>query len=322
MIFQKQIEKMYRSNLFVRNDNPNGIFYFGPDDFPGLQAHPYEFTAKAGHTLKGYFYHYEDPVPGRLIVFDHGMGNGHRAYMREIERLAREGFLVFSYDHTGCMESGGESTNGFGQSLSDLDDCISAIKQIDQLKRRRIAVMGHSWGGYSTLNIAAYHPEISHVISMSGFVSIPIMIQQTFSGPLKCFQETVLALEEKANPEYVFRDARRSIWFSETNYLLIYSANDPVVRKNPHYDMLHNAFSRRYNVKLLLVEGKGHSPNYTKEAVNLKDAFFKDFQKAVKRKKLETPEQQKAFMSRYDWKAMTEQDEYVWKEVFATLMEK
>ena len=86
--------------------------------------------------------------------------------------------------------------------------------------------------------------------------------------------------------------------------------------------MLFNCFARRYNVKLLLVEGKGHNPSYTREAVALKDAFFKDFQKAVKRKKLETPEQQKAFMSRYDWKAMTEQDEYVWKEIVATLMEK
>ena len=322
MIFQKQIEKMYRSNLFIRNDNAHGIFYFGPEDFPGLIAHPYEFPAKAGHTLKGYFYHYEDPVPGRLIVFDHGMGNGHRAYMREIEHLAREGFLVYSYDHTGCMASGGESTNGFGQSLSDLDDCMNAIKQIDCLKRRRIAVMGHSWGGYSTLNIAAFHPEISHVISMSGFISIPIMLQQTFSGLLKPFWEPILELEHQANPEYTYLDARKSIWFSDANYLLIYSADDKVVRKNPHYDMLFNCFARRYNVKLLLVEGKGHSPNYTKEAVALKDAFFKDFQKAVKRKKLETKEQQKAFMSRYDWKAMTEQDEYVWKEVIATLMEK
>ena len=322
MLFQKQIEKMYRSNLFIRNDNANGIFYFGPEDFPGLQAHPYEFPAKAGHTLKGFFYHYEDPVPGRLIVFDHGMGNGHRAYMREIERLAKEGFLVFSYDHTGCMASGGESTNGFGQSLSDLDDCITAMKQIDTIKRRHIAVMGHSWGGFSTLNIAAFHPEISHVISMSGFVSIPLMLEQTFSGPLKCFRNVALELERRANPDYADLDARKAIWFSDAIFLLIYSADDKVVRKNPHYDILHNCFARRYNVKLLLVEGKGHNPGYTREAVAYKDAFFKDFQKAVRNKKLETPEQQKAFMARYDWKAMTEQDEYVWKEIVATLMEK
>ena len=208
MIFQKQMEKIYRKNLYLRNDNPYGIFYFSPEDFPGLQTHAFSFPAKAGHELKGWFYHYEDPMPGRLVVFDHGMGNGHRAYMREIERLAREGFLVFSYDHTGCMASGGESTNGFAQSLSDLDDCITALKKIDTLKRRRIAVMGHSWGGYSTMNIAALHPEISHVISMSGFVSIPVMLQQTFSGLLKGYWEAMWDLELQTNPEYAGFDSR------------------------------------------------------------------------------------------------------------------
>ena len=322
MIFQKQIEKMYRSNLYLRNDNPYGIFYFSPEDFPGLQSHAFSFPAKAGHELKGWFYHYEDPMPGRLVVFDHGMGNGHRAYMREIERLAREGFLVFSYDHTGCMASGGESTNGFAQSLSDLDDCITALEKVDTLKRRRIAVMGHSWGGYSTMNIAALHPEVSHVVSMSGFVSIPIMLQQTFSGLLKGYWESLWDLELRTNPDYAGFDSRKSIWFSDANYLLIYSADDKVVRKNPHYDMLHDCFARRYNVKLLLVEGKGHNPSYTKDAVAYKDAFFKDYQRAVKKKKLQTKQQQEAFMARYDWNRMTEQDDYVWKEILATLMEK
>ena len=107
MLFDKQVERLYRSQLYTRQDNPNGIFYFSPADFPGLKAHPYAFRARAGHTLSGYFYHYDNPIPGRLVVFDHGMGNGHRAYMREIERLARAGYLVFSYDHTGCMEPGG-----------------------------------------------------------------------------------------------------------------------------------------------------------------------------------------------------------------------
>ena len=91
MLFEKQIEAIYRSNLYIRNDNTDGIFYFFPDDFPGLQAHPYSFPAKAGHTLKGFFYHYENPLPGRLMVFDHGMGNGHRVYMKEIEVLAKAG---------------------------------------------------------------------------------------------------------------------------------------------------------------------------------------------------------------------------------------
>ena len=184
MLFEKAVEKMYRAALFVRNDNPSGIFYFSPADFPGLQAHPYTFPAKAGHPLKGYFYHYESPIPGRLVVFDHGLGNGHRAYMKEIEMLAKAGFLVFSYDHTGCMESGGDNTNGFSQSLSDLDDCMTALKAEPGLAGRTFSVMGHSWGGFSTMNISALHREITHVVSMSGFVSVERIINQNFAGPL------------------------------------------------------------------------------------------------------------------------------------------
>ena len=51
----KLMEKMYRSNLFIRNDNSNGIFYFTAEDFPGLQAHPYGFQSSGGYPLKGYF---------------------------------------------------------------------------------------------------------------------------------------------------------------------------------------------------------------------------------------------------------------------------
>ena len=172
MLFEKQILKIYRKNLFVRNDNPDGIFYFSPEDFEGLQAHPYSFRARAGHELKGFFYHYPHPIPGKVLVFDHGMGNGHRAYMREIETLAKAGFLVFSYDHTGCMTSGGESCNGFAQSLSDLDACMEALKGEKVLEGYSFSVIGHSWGGFSTMNIAALHPDITHVVSMSGFISV------------------------------------------------------------------------------------------------------------------------------------------------------
>ncbi|MGN1347223.1 MAG: hypothetical protein ACI4V1_10600, partial [Eubacteriales bacterium] len=105
MLFDKQIEKKYREQLFNRYDENGAVFYFSAADFPGLTAEPYSFSGGAGHTLKGAFYHYGSPIADRILVFDHGMGGGHRAYMKEIEQLARHGYLVFAYDHTGCMES-------------------------------------------------------------------------------------------------------------------------------------------------------------------------------------------------------------------------
>ena len=322
MLFEKQIVKMYRSNLYIRNDNAQGIFYFSEKDFPGLHADAYTFKAGAGHDLKGFFYYYDNPIPGRLVVFDHGLGNGHRAYLREVEQLAKAGFLVYTYDHTGCMASGGESTNGFAQSLNDLDHCLNALKKEPALADRKISVMGHSWGGFSTMNICALHPEITHVVSMSGFVSVELMLQQIMAGPLKAFRKPLMALERQVNPDYVGYDARQSLANTDAKVLLIYSEDDKTVRKTLHYDSLYAALSVKENVRFLLVNSKGHSPNYTEDAVAYKDTFFKAFSRAVKKKQLETPQQQKAFMSRYDWYRMTAQDETVWQQITDHLNDK
>lgn len=313
MLFEKQIGNIYRSNLFARQDNPNGIFYFQPEDFPGLSAHPYAFAAKAGHTLKGYFYHYADPIPGRLVVFDHGMGNGHRAYMREIATLCGKGFLVFSYDHTGCMESGGEGTGGFATSLSDLDACFRALKAEPALAGRTFSVMGHSWGGFSTMNIAALYPEITHVVSMSGFVSVEHVVGQYFGGLLKPYRKMAMELERKSNPDYVDFNAVDSLGQTKAKVLLIYSDDDATVKKEAHYDVLHEHLQGKENIRFLLVTGKDHNPGYAKDAVVYKNEFFKTFTRNMK--KLTTPENQKAFMDRYDWKRMTEQDGEVWNEI-------
>ena len=97
--------------------------------------------------------------------------------------------------------------------------------------------------------------------------------------------------------------------------LLIYSEDDKTVCKAPHYDSLYAALSDRENIRFLLVNHKGHNPAYGEDAVIYKDAFFKEFSRAVKKKQLETLQQQKAFMDRYDWHRMTRQDEAVWKQI-------
>ena len=317
MLFEKQIEAMYRKNLYVRQDNAGEIFYFAPEDFPGLQAREYDFKSDAGHDLRGYFYFYGDPIPGRLVVFDHGMGNGHRAYMREIEQLCQGGFLVYSYDHTGCMRSGGQHCNGFATSLRDLDACITALEAEPALRDRTISVMGHSWGGFSTMNIAALHPKITHVVSMSGFASVEKIVGQNFSGLLKPYQKLIMDLERRSNPKYVDFDAAQSLENCDAKVLLIYADDDKIVHKNVHYDYLSSRLSGKKNVRFLVVTGKNHNPSYTTDAVKYKDDFFATYQKRLK--KLTDSPSRKAFMDRYDWRRMTQQDAQVWGAVIAHL---
>ena len=176
MIFEKQIVDAYRGMMHTRCDDTRTVHYFSSEDFPGLSAEEYSFKSKLGHTLVGYIYSYEGAREDRLVIFEHGFGGGHRAYMKEIERLAAHGYRVLSYDHTGCMASGGETPNGLAQSLSDLDDCIKAVSSDEGLSGLSLSVMGHSWGAFSTMNSPALSKRVTHVVAISGFVSVWDMV--------------------------------------------------------------------------------------------------------------------------------------------------
>jgi len=319
MIFAKQIEKIYRKQLFGRCDDNGVARYFQTEDFPGLQREPYVFAAKAGHSLQGYLYHYEEPIPGRLVVFDHGMGGGHRSYMKEIEMLARHGFMVFAYDHTGCMESGGDCTNGFAQSLNDLDTCLTVLKADPRFADVVFSVVGHSWGAFSTMNVTALHPEIRHAVAMCGFVSVSQMLHQNFGGILKGFYDHIYGLEARTNPEYVKACAVESLGQTKAKVLLIYSADDPLVKKEYHYDKLEKGLSGKENIRLMLVHGKKHNPNYTEDAVNYLGEYTKALTEKLKKKELISDDRKKAFVDSFDWDRMTAQDETVWEEIFKTL---
>lgn len=324
MLFEKKIVNIYRKQFLSRCDDNGTAFYFSAPDFPGLHSEPFAFPAAKGHTLQGYFYHYDNPIPGRVVVFDHGFGGGHRAYMKEIALLCHHGYLVFAYDHTGCMESGGENPGGLAQSLSDLNDCLTALKKTALKKTDRchdldFSVMGHSWGGFASLNIAALHPEISHIVALSGFVSVEELIGQFFGGPLKGYRKPVMKLERESNPGFVNYNAVQTLSNSNAKVLLVYSANDKMVLREIHYDLLKKGLSGRDNIRFLLVENKSHNPNYTEEAV----AYLREYTVALaqkqKKKELQTPQQKKAFLASFDWNRMTDQDPVVWAEIFSTL---
>ena len=318
-MFTKMIVEQYKKTAHGRCDDTGDVFFFSAADFDDLHVEPYVFPSSLGHELHGYLYSYENPVANRLIVFDHGMGAGHEAYTREIEMLCRAGYTVLSYDHTGCMLSGGEGTNGMAQSLHDLDDCFKSIKADPRFAGYDFSVVGHSWGGFSTLNISALHEGISHVVVFSGFVSVELLIASYFGGILKGCRKPIMALEREKNPDYVDYNAVESLKKSSARVLLIYSDDDQLCKKNPHYDALAAGLAGKENVELVLVKGKGHNPNYTADAVKYKDAFFATLQKKRKKGQLATIEQKAAFVGGYDWDRMTAQDETVWEKVYEAL---
>lgn len=318
MFFEKQVINIYKSMMYTRYDDNGTAFYFSSDNFDGLQKEPFPFLSSKGYRLQGYLYYYSGPIPGRIIVFDHGIGGGHRSYMKEIDLLCRHGYSVLAYDHTGCMESGGENTGGMAQALCDLNDCISQIKENPRFAGADISVIGHSWGGFATLNISALHPDISHIVALSGFVSVKECINSFFPGIMKAYRKPIMEIEKNSNPYFSGFNAANSLSESKAKVLLIYSDNDRKCRKS-NYDILYAALKDKGNITFRCIHGKGHNPNYTSDAVKYLGRYIRRLIRLTRGKKLVTEKQKSDFCASFDWNRMTAQDKPVWNDIFACL---
>lgn len=101
--------------------------YFTPEE---LDLKKESFTFLSGkNELKGYYYYVPNISYQAIVIFAHGMGGGHLAYIKEIQYFARNGFLVIGYDNTGHGESMGEKMEGFSQGICDLNALITKVSQ-------------------------------------------------------------------------------------------------------------------------------------------------------------------------------------------------
>ena len=316
MIFSGLITKVYKKALFRRMDERPDCFYFTYKDFPGLHEESYPFRGEHGQMLAGHFYYYDGAREDRIIVFEHGMGAGHRSYMRDIDTICRHGYRVFTYDRTGCADSEGDTIRGFAGALSDADHAMRALREDPRYANVDVSVVGHSWGGYTTQNICAYHKDIKHIVAISGFPSIPVMLEQQFRGILKLFRGDAMALERETNPRYADSTALRAVLDSDVKALFIHSLDDHIVDYNVHMKYLMDNLSDNDRVRFITVDEKQHNPTYTKNAVALLRDYHQKREALAKKRGERTPEEYKAFVDSFDWWAMTEQDDSIWKEIF------
>ena len=310
---------MYKKTLLKRLDPDGTLYYFSKEDFPGLCSEEYSFPGHKGQRLAAYLYYRGEKRTDRLIMFEHGMGSGHAAYMQEINKITEQGYTVFTYDHTGTRCSEGENIGGFSQSLSDLDKAYRFVRSMPEYNTADISVIGHSWGGFSTMNIAAIHPEITHAVALAGFISPKAIQEQVFSGFLKFYRKAIFKSELDAFPDYAEFDARKSLKDTKTKVLIIHSKDDPTCHFDNHFGELKKVISDNENVEFLELDGKGHNPNYTEDASKYLMEYVHEKSKLMSQKKLITPDRKKFFLARFDWDRMTAQDERVWQKIFEHL---
>ena len=117
--------------------------------------------------LKGYIYGAENK--DKLLVFAHGIGSGHEAYVGTLSWFVDQGWCVFAYDAAGSGDSPGDSTKGLVQSALDLDSALTFAETDARLKDMPKAVMGHSWGGYAAAAVLNFDHDVKASVSISGY---------------------------------------------------------------------------------------------------------------------------------------------------------
>ena len=215
------------------------------------------------------------------------------------------------------MNSDGEHANGFLTSLADLDSCIKSIKR--DFPNNKISVIGHSWGGFSTSNIARYQPDVAHVISFAPFISLEAIINQTFSGLLSFMRKYIIAFESSIYPDYANSSTIKALENYNGHALIFHSKDDHILNINYHFKKAQKALQLSDNIKFVELNKKRHNPNYTLNAVKLLAAFVKERNQLLKKGLLKDNAEIQEFLHKFDWWKITEQDEEVWSMVFDIL---
>ncbi len=316
------LKKIYEKMFIHRYDDNGYIKYFSAEDFDGLKSEHFVFMSK-NNKLKGNFYFYDGFKKDELIIFCHGIGGGHRSYMREIELLCKNGYKVLAYDNTGCFESEGKSISAMSQSLCDLDNAIKTLKNSGIFTQyKKVSVIGHSWGGYAAGNIGNYHDDITNIVVISGFVSVEKLLHGFFEKtkvPFKNFiVKQLMRIEKNENPNHYSSSSLDAINNTKIKYLISHSKDDYMVSFKNHAQFLQKNLKRN-DIEFLICENKLHNPNYKLDALTYMNSVFASLKKETKAKKLKTVEAKKEFLKDTDWYRMTEQDEEFWAKVFEFL---
>ena len=306
------IVNQYKKNLVRRYNKVVGIPYYSFKDFQGLKQDANVFINSRGVEIHYYFYYYDNFKKEPLILFCPGIGPGHTSYLREIETIAKHGYKVLTLDYTGCGESGGEILGSLNMPTLD------AVELLDLLKlKEQIIVMGHSLGGYTSLNLINVRNEIKKAIVMSGFISIRSLIKEYVHSNF--VTNRILKYEEKTVPEYYSLNNNDYIKATNDKLLVIQSEDDNLVP----YKIALKVFEDLNNpsIKTIKFNGRKHNPNYTKEAVDYMNEVFSNLAKQTKNKTIKTDEDRINYFKNVSIDKLTEQDDKLFEKIFSFIEE-
>lgn len=297
----EELLEKYLSSFIIRYDKDGIIPYCNVNDFEGLNCCEKSFTNTKGIEIHYFLYNYDSYDDTKIVLFLPGIGPGHTAYLTEINKLALNGYQVLTLDYTGCGASKGENIISLYEPTIDALDLLNLLA-LD----KRIIVIGHSLGGFTALNILNKRRDIK-----KGVLLAPIV---TLKNQIKAFTNystdisNILEYEEQNSDGNASLSNITYLANTSEDILFIHSKDDPIVPFNTSTGYVKDNLKNKF-LRFIVVDGKGHNPNYTLEcAKELTELNAKYLNASL--------EEKKKLMENKDPKLMTLQDEIIWESIF------
>ena len=301
------ISKQYIKQLVGRYDKEVGVPYYSHLDFEGLHQEANCFTNSKGIEIHYFYYYYDNYKEDKIVLFCHGIGPGHTAYMAEINALAEHGYKVLTLDYTGCGESKGKYLGSLNAPTQDV------LELLDYLKLKKpVVLMGHSLGGYTSLNVINLRQEIHIAVILSGFLSISDLIKNYVIS--RFISSNILKYERKQYPQYF--DLNNVDYLKNTNdkILFIQSEDDMVVPYKISLKIVEEI--NNPNIKTIRLNNRNHNPNYTESAVKYLNEVFGKYNELISKRTIKTDEDKINYFKDVSLPKLVEQDKELFKKIF------
>lgn len=278
------LNKFIHSLVFSKRcDKDIGLHYFSYINFPPLKHELNYFKDRNNIDIASHTYYYDTTDNKDIIIFVHGYGGGHDCYIKEIEFFAKNGFVIYALDALATFASKGKKQNGLLEMSLTLDYFINYVESLNK-DNRKINIIGHSLGGYSTALNSKRH-NFNKVVLLSPLRNVKYALSN-FIKKEKILNSLINIESKKFNIPSSELDSSIYLKHYSGQVMIVFSSDDKILNYNDNFLALKEMLKNKENIIFYSVEGKSHYPTYSLNSVKKLENYFVIKNKTKGRKKL------------------------------------
>ncbi len=262
MLTDLLFDYVFKKTFSFRSDGSPFLDYPSPVIF-NIDQEPFSFYSNKWKLFSHIYFDkkYRGSYKAKVIFF-HGLGAGHTAYSYEIAQIAKQGFLVYCFDYTGCMESEGETIISLANATLDMDAFFLYLQENDTYPNLPFYSIGHSWGGFLSFLSLDKKYNVSKAISLAGFPSLSFIFSSSSSFAKK-HENGIRKYLQKRYGDLAIKDSFLLASSSNKPYMYIQGDKDETVPFNLTFPYMEKLSKGNKNASILVSRDRGHQPYWS-----------------------------------------------------------